>query len=213
MPELLDARRRSDAAVDRAAPRRRHVASGSAARRMKTLVIGYGNPLRGDDALGHIAAEAVKTWQSPVVQAASPARKHPNRNHDSACDTGVQASRLHRGRLPDVEVICVHQLVPELCDHIKNAERILFIDAAILGNGEPFRCEHLRSVKSRCALGHHETASNVLALTHELYHHAPEAWLLSIAACSFEHGDPLTPSAQANLDAAFAWIQPFLTNR
>jgi hydrogenase maturation protease len=33
------------------------------------LVIGYGNPLRGDDAVGPYVAEAVDSWRRPDVQA------------------------------------------------------------------------------------------------------------------------------------------------
>jgi hydrogenase maturation protease len=36
---------------------------------MKTLVIGYGNTLRGDDGLGYRVAEAVETWHLPGVEA------------------------------------------------------------------------------------------------------------------------------------------------
>ena len=38
---------------------------------MHCLVIGYGNDLRGDDALGRRAAEAVADWQLPGVEALS----------------------------------------------------------------------------------------------------------------------------------------------
>lgn len=145
---------------------------------MKTLVIGYGNPLRGDDALGHAAAEAIASLQ-----------------------------------IPNVEVIRVHQLLPELCDNIKNADRVLFIDAAILDDAQGFRCERIHPIRSHVALGHHETAGNVLALAGELYDRVPEAWLLSVAACSFEHGASISPFAQANLDTALAWIRCFLSQQ
>jgi hydrogenase maturation protease len=36
---------------------------------MKTLVIGYGNTLRGDDGVGFRVAEAVQTWALPDVEA------------------------------------------------------------------------------------------------------------------------------------------------
>lgn len=35
---------------------------------MKTLVIGYGNTLRGDDGLGYRVAETVETWDLPDVE-------------------------------------------------------------------------------------------------------------------------------------------------
>jgi len=36
---------------------------------MQTLVIGYGNTLRGDDGVGYRAAETVDGWQLPQVEA------------------------------------------------------------------------------------------------------------------------------------------------
>lgn len=36
---------------------------------MKTLVIGYGNTLRGDDGVGYLVAEAVADWHLPDVEA------------------------------------------------------------------------------------------------------------------------------------------------
>lgn len=36
---------------------------------MKTLVIGYGNTLRGDDGVGYRVAEAIEGWNLPNVQA------------------------------------------------------------------------------------------------------------------------------------------------
>lgn len=36
---------------------------------MQTLVIGYGNTLRGDDGVGYLAAEQVAAWQVPQVRA------------------------------------------------------------------------------------------------------------------------------------------------
>jgi len=36
---------------------------------MKTLVIGYGNTLRGDDGVGYLAAEQIAAWHWPQVKA------------------------------------------------------------------------------------------------------------------------------------------------
>jgi hydrogenase maturation protease len=36
---------------------------------MKTLVIGYGNTLRGDDGLGYRMAETIETWDLPDIEA------------------------------------------------------------------------------------------------------------------------------------------------
>src|SRR5690349_6241379 len=62
----------------------------------RVLIVGYGNPLRGDDAFGFLAAEKLR---SEIVSA-------------------------------DVEVLALHQLVPELMEPVSRAELAIFIDAS-----------------------------------------------------------------------------------
>ena len=142
---------------------------------MHTLVIACGNPLRGDDALGPMAADIVDSWQTPGVQ-----------------------------------VLTVHQLVPELIEDMKQVERVLFIDATTNADAGPFQSSIVEPNKSRRLFGHHESPANLLALMCDLEGRAPKAWLVSIAALSFEHGEEITEGARNNLVAALAWIRAFL---
>src|SRR5262245_16832288 len=73
MPELLDARGRPDASArpagrpgGRAAAR---VETGVRAAMAEVMVLGYGNTLRRDDAVGPLVAEAVSRWGRPDVVA------------------------------------------------------------------------------------------------------------------------------------------------
>ncbi len=145
-----------------------------------TLVIACGNPLRGDDGLGPRAADIVASWQ-----------------------------------MPGVEVLTVHQLVPELIEDMKHAQRVLFVDAGVplragsVSDG-PFHTHRLESRPSRQYLGHHLTPANLLAFMCELEGQAPPAWVVSIAALSFEYSEELTEEAHKNLEAALVWIRDFL---
>src|ERR1017187_6668201 len=65
----------------------------------RILIIGYGNPLRGDDAFGWRVAERLLEL-----------------NHD-----------------PAVEILCLHQLTPELMDPLSRADFAIFIDACAGG--------------------------------------------------------------------------------
>ncbi len=141
-----------------------------------TLVIAYGNPLRGDDGVGFAAADIVASWQ-----------------------------------MPGVKVCALHQLVPELIEEMKQAERILFIDAAMDIADGPFESRIVEPAQARRVLGHHETPANLLALLRELEGRAPEAWLVTIAACSFDHGAEMTDRVQDNLRSALVWIRVFLS--
>ena len=63
---------------------------------MRTLIIGFGNTLRGDDGFGRRAAERLR---------------------DVVDD-------------PEIEILSLHQLTPELMDPVSRAERVIFLDAA-----------------------------------------------------------------------------------
>jgi hydrogenase maturation protease len=139
-----------------------------------TLVVGYGNRLRGDDGLGPMVADIVGTWN-----------------------------------LPGVEVRTVHQLVPEMAVVLAQVERVLFIDAAMPGRIEGnFACaEIMPASQNAYVLGHHETAAHLLRLTWMLAGRVPQAWLLSIAACSFDVGANLTVVAHERANDAMHWIR------
>jgi len=142
---------------------------------MQTLIIGYGNRLRGDDGVGPAAADIVKSW-----------------------------------RTPGVVILTVQQLLPELIDEMKHADRVVFVDAAVSVNESTFSTNIVEPKKSRRSLGHHESPANLLALLHDLEHRTPEAWLLTISAFSFDHGEQLTETAANNMRAALAWIRAWL---
>ncbi len=143
-----------------------------------TLVIACGNALRGDDAVGLVAAERVMGWQ-----------------------------------LPGVRVVFSHQLVPELTEEMKWADRVLFIDANADRACGTFHFRPLGPRKSRRLLGHHESPENLLALLQDMEGRAPRAWLLSIRASSFEHGEGFTGDTAGCLDQAMPWIHEFLAEQ
>jgi hydrogenase maturation protease len=145
-------------------------------RNTETLVIACGNPLRGDDAVGHAAAERVIAW-----------------------------------RLPDVRVLVVHQLAPELICELRQARRVVFIDAG-LHSDAAYRVRDLTPSKTRRVFGHHECAENVLALLVDLEGAAPESWLLSVRAASFDHGAGLSAEASRGLEEAMSWLRRFLAD-
>ena len=111
---------------------------------------------------------------------------------------------------PGVKVLTVHQLVPELIEDMKEVERVLFVDATTNADAGPFQSCIVQPNKSRRLLGHHETPANLLALMCELEGRAPQAWLVSISALSFEYGEEISWESRNNLQAALAWIRAFL---
>ena len=128
-------------------------------------------------------------------------------------DDGVgpaAAEIVNSWQTPGVKVLSVHQFVPELIDEMKQVKRVLFIDADANTETSAFRTRVVEPKKSRRSFGHYETPANLLAMVRDLEGRTPEAWLVSISAHSFDHGEALTEDTQHHLHAALVWIRAFL---
>jgi hydrogenase maturation protease len=139
----------------------------------RALVIGYGNPLRGDDGAGPAIAGAV-------------GEASPN----------------------DVEVIICHQLTPELSERIAAADVVVFVDAqagAPPGSITTSRVQN-ESV-SDSALAHHANPAALLSLSIELFGRSPQAFLVTVAAASFELGEALSQPVTLALPGAVAAVR------
>jgi hydrogenase maturation protease len=131
----------------------------------RTLIIGYGNPLRGDDAVGFLAAERIRELV----------------------------------RDPEVEVLAVHQLTPELMEPISQADRVIFIDAA--ANGEPGVITETRiEGEVASSFTHIATPQALLAGAQRLYGRSPSATLITITGRDFDIGDWLSEPVRLALE-------------
>jgi hydrogenase maturation protease len=139
----------------------------------RILIIGYGNPLRGDDAFGWIAAERLR----------------------------------ERIGDPDVEVLAVPQLLPELMEPIANCGRVIFIDACAAGEPGKLNCRHLEPDPSGAgAFLHRMSPEALLAGARTLYRRVPEAVMYTVRAERMAMGDELTPGIERALNQAVARI-------
>jgi hydrogenase maturation protease len=130
------------------------------------LVIGYGNPLRGDDGLG---------WKV--------------------------AGRLAAGIADEsVAIMAVHQLTPELAEPVSQAEMVIFVDASYEGKPGTWRCDEVEPAPATTnALGHLFSISGLLAYARAIFDAKPRAFVISVAAESFECQDNLSPAVEAVL--------------
>ena len=132
----------------------------------RVLIVGYGNPLRGDDGMGWHAAEMLR---------------------QSVDD-------------PEVEIITVHQLTPELMGPVSEAGSVIFLDAA--ASGEPGAVTQRRIDTGATPAGdftHHVTPETLLEGARILYGRRPPATLLSVAGADFEPGDQLSEPVRGAL--------------
>ena len=92
---------------------------------------------------------------------------------------------------PDVEVLVLHQLTPELMEPLSRAQQAIFIDAAWPvkaggGGSAPFT--------------HHATPSALVAGARALYGRAAEATVLTARGENFDFGERLSPVVEKALE-------------
>jgi hydrogenase maturation protease len=113
------------------------------------------------------------------------------------CDDGVawQAAEEVRRKLPSLaEVVCVHQLAPELAEEISRAGTVIFLDATGDGNPGKVACQPVSPECTPARFSHHLSPAQLLALCEQLYDVRPRGFLISISGQCFDHGEGLTPA-------------------
>ena len=161
---------------------RRPTANGDAVvgGRWSVVVIGYGNDLRGDDAVGPLAAAAVAAWDAPGIRALAVHQLTPE-----------LAEALAAANL----AIFVDARAP-----VPNQERG--------GEGQqPIAVHSLEPAAVDSAIGHAGDPGALLALAAALYGRCPAAWLITVPAHSFEFGAGLSPAAECGLATALQQIR------
>lgn len=149
----------------------------------KILIIGYGNPLRGDDGLGHHLIQYINTDEIRVT---------------ITCGHRLVQSRAYQ------------QLTPELAEPISQAQGVIFVDARI---GDVPGTLFSEPVRPRCqnAFSHHADPAGLLALALVLYGTCPnQALLLSVVGQSFEYNEQLSPVVEATLPDLLHHIQTWI---
>jgi hydrogenase maturation protease len=113
------------------------------------------------------------------------------------CDDGIawQAAEQLRRTLPFADIVCVHQLTPELADRASRADTVLFLDAADNGIPGKVSCQAVSSQSAEVHFSHHLGPGEILALCDRLYAGKPCGFLISIHGERFDHGQELSPAA------------------
>lgn len=145
------------------------------------LIIGYGNELRGDDAVGPRIAEIVASWQLPSIKSLAVHQLTPELINDIA-DTNY--------------VIFVDACSGSSCGRTMQLDPIVISD---------------RSSKSLVARETHRcNPLSLLMLTKQLYNHVPQAWFLKVPVESFDFGKDLSSTTKRGCDKAITTIEQFV---
>jgi hydrogenase maturation protease len=142
------------------------------------LVFGWGNLSRGDDALGPLFVERLRTLVA---------------------------------RLPGVAFLEDYQLQIEHALDLVGRKQVLFVDASLSARA-PFEASSLSATPDQSFTTHALSPQALMQVFQEVQDEAPPpCTLLAIHGERFELGEPPTPQAIANLDAALIWAQDWVT--
>jgi hydrogenase maturation protease len=123
------------------------------------------------------------------------------------------AARLEALALPGVTVDADYQLTVEDAATVAAHDVVVLVDADTSG-AEPFHFDRLAPTPGLGFSSHSVSPGALLALAEDLFGARPEAWVLGIRGYDFnEFGERISERAQANLDAATAFVVATLRSR
>jgi hydrogenase maturation protease len=130
----------------------------------RVLIIGYGNPLCGDDGVGWLVASSVEETIK---------RK-------SLCD--------------QVEIITSHQLLPEHAEDISRYDLVIFVDACCDKKTGVVSCRQIEAAQTTetDSMNHQMDPAALLAYAKTLYDASPDALLYTIGGSAFDFGESMT---------------------
>jgi hydrogenase maturation protease len=126
---------------------------------------------------------------------------------------GVRAAELIRQAIPDVEVVVVPQLMPELAEDISRHRHVVFLDASAQTDMQSLRVVPVdAATPSTAPVTHAASPEQLLQLSKSVYGSVPDrAVLVSIPAVSFELGESLSPLTARRVVECVDWLRSELT--
>jgi hydrogenase maturation protease len=162
------------------------------------VIIGYGNPLRGDDLAGFSVADRLRESDD------LPAHVTAIAVHQLVPELAEVLSQAEQVIFVDAELMAesAAESAAELTGEVTHTDRALTVRS--LTTRSPASPNHFDP--------HRSSPEGLLDLAAHLYDRAPSAaWLLGIPAVDFGFGDPLSPIAQAGITQAMDWIMRQVT--
>jgi hydrogenase maturation protease len=102
---------------------------------------------------------------------------------------------------PDIEILTVQQLTPELMEPVSCAGRVVFLDAAVHGEPGVLSVAAVEPADDvAAAFTHFATPAALLAGARALYGAAPAAWLITTAGVDFGIGEELSGPVREALE-------------
>ena|SRR5208337_1991714 len=120
----------------------------------------------------------------------------------------IVADELHRTLAsPEVEVVRLQQLLPEVAESVSRAETVIFVDASRDGEPGEICCQPVAAPSTKVQFSHQLSPAEVLGLACQLYGTTPQSFCVTLAGESFEHGEGLSQRVAARLPLLAAEVE------
>lgn len=145
----------------------------------KVLIVGYGNPLRSDDALGLIAADRLSAI--PAIES----------------DSSIEIIKCHQ-LMPELAEKIANSSLVIFIDAAAASEGKI--------PGSLHIAEIQFDPHSSVTLGHHCTPAELISFSVALLGGSPKAMVVSLTAASFDFGETLTDAVQKGMPTLIKFI-------
>ena len=122
------------------------------------------------------------------------------------------AEQIEAQNWPQVTVLALPQLTPELAVPIAQVERVIFIDAHLV-TSPLVAIEPLLPHSPRASFGHVGDPRQLLGWAQWLYGRVPIAWWVKVATQNLELGETFSPLTRQAQQEAYAKIAQLVASR
>lgn len=151
---------------------------------MEVLILGYGNPSRQDDGVGHYIVNALnRHWGLPAVGLLGE-------------PVGQETAQVGPHR---VTTLWLQQLDMGLAEEVAGVDRALFVDAHV--DEEALVIKAVGGGTHFGVTSHVLTPDTVVELAESCFGHRPQAWRVSLRGERWNFGAGLSPELAARADA------------
>ncbi|MGD0589693.1 MAG: hydrogenase maturation protease [Bacteroidota bacterium] len=123
---------------------------------------------------------------------------------------GIRAAELIAKRRPEIECVCMHQLMPELAEQIAVSDIVIFFDADV-NVAQPNVQVVVPSVEVDQPRTHFISPESLLRLSQQLYQRMPlKAYIIGIPASQFEFSEELSESTKKAVEESVILAESLL---
>jgi len=122
------------------------------------------------------------------------------------------AEQIEAKNWPQVTVLALPQLTPELAPQIAQVERVVFIDAHLVSS-PLVAIEPLLPHSPRASFGHVGDPQQLLGWAHWLYGRVPTAWWVKVATQNLELGETFSALTRQAQQEAYTKIAHLVASR